>query len=315
MTNPMIRGPARLDRCGLPRSWTLRTGLTRASPQVQVIESPTRAADALRAVYGRARERTPPGPRRRPGVRTAQPSRDPGAVGDDAVGHLTHGQPQVHGGLLDPAEGVRLAEPEVLLEDRLGPLDRLAGLQALLEVGDLRLQGGDLGEPADRHLDRRREVGLGERLDEVRHRAGVPGPLDQVALRERRQHHHRGDPLGRDPLGGGDAVQDGHLHVQDDQVGPLALGQLDGLLPVGGLPHDVVPLVDQHLREVHADQRLVLGDDDSRPPLRLLAHPVRLSGPPSASPPDGSQLYKVDRHSSMVGSAVLLRYPWPPQPR
>ena len=56
---------------------------------------------------------------------------------DDAVGDLAHREPQVHRGLLDPAERLGLGEPELLLEHALGPVDRLAGLQPLGEVGDL----------------------------------------------------------------------------------------------------------------------------------------------------------------------------------
>jgi hypothetical protein len=40
----------------------------------------------------------------------------------------------------------------------------------------------------------------------------------------------------------------------------VLLGQLDGGLPVGRLTDDVVPLLGEHLGEVHADERLVLGD-------------------------------------------------------
>ena len=37
-----------------------------------------------------------------------------------------------------------------------------------------------------------------------------------------------------------------------DEVGPVLLGQLDGGLAVPGLADDVVPLLGQHLGEVHA---------------------------------------------------------------
>jgi hypothetical protein len=161
----------------------------------------------------------------------------------------------------------------------LGPVDRLARLESLLQVGDLGLEGGGLGEPAHRHLDGGCEVGLGEGLDQVGHRPGVARPLDQLALGEGRQHHHRCDPLAGDPLRRGDPVEHRHLDVEDDQVGTQLLGELDGLLAVTGLAHHVVPLVGQHLGEVHADQRLVLGDHDTHGAHRLLAHPVRLSGP------------------------------------
>ena len=131
-------------------------------------------------------------------------------------------------------------------------------------------------------LDRRHEVGCGERLDHVGHRTGVAGPLHELALGERGEHHDRGDPGAGDPLGGGDAVEDRHLDVQDHQVGAVLLGQLDRLLAVAGLPDDVVPLLGEHLGEVHADQRLVLGDHDAA---RLRGgHRIRLSGAGPAPP-------------------------------
>ncbi|GAA1874469.1 hypothetical protein GCM10009814_00760 [Lapillicoccus jejuensis] len=49
----------------------------------------------------------------------------------------------------------------------------------------------------------------------------------------------------------------------------MLAGQLDGLLAVAGLADDVVPQLAEHLREVEADERLVLGHDDAQP-LRLL---------------------------------------------
>jgi hypothetical protein len=109
----------------------------------------------------------------------------------------------------------------------------------------------------------------------VGHGAGVPRPLDELALGEGGEDDHRGDPLLGDALGRCDAVEDGHLHVQDHQVGTVLLGQLHGPGTVTGLPDDVVPLLDQHLREIHPDQRLVLGDDDAQ---GWPAHPLRLSG-------------------------------------
>src|SRR3954452_5394090 len=42
-----------------------------------------------------------------------------GGVGHHALRDLAHGEPQVHGGLLDPPEGVGLAEVELLLQDGL----------------------------------------------------------------------------------------------------------------------------------------------------------------------------------------------------
>ena len=83
----------------------------------------------------------------------------------------------------------------------LGPVDDLAGLEPLGEVGVLVLERDDLLEAAERHLDRRDEVALLERLHEVRERAGVACLLDEVALRERGEDQHRGEPLARDRAG------------------------------------------------------------------------------------------------------------------
>ncbi len=41
------------------------------------------------------------------------------------------------------------------------------------------------------------------------------------------------------------------------------LGQLDGLLPVAGLADDFIALFAQHLGQVEADERLVLGDENT----------------------------------------------------
>lgn len=106
-------------------------------------------------------------------------------------------------------------------------------------------------------------VALAERLHQIRHGPGVAGPLDEVALREGGKHEDRGDGLLGDLLGGGDPVEDRHLHVQDDEVRLVLPGQLDGLLPVARLTDDGVTLLLQHLLEIEADQGLVLGDDDA----------------------------------------------------
>ena len=130
------------------------------------------------------------------------------------------------------------------------------------EALHLDLERMQLGVPRQRDLDGRHQVALLERLHQVRHGAGRPGPLDQVALRERGQNHHRGDPLVGDLLGRRQAIHDRHFDVEDAQVGPQLLGQLHRRLAVTRLATDVVPLFDQHLAEVEPDQRLVLSDEN-----------------------------------------------------
>src|SRR6478736_4017732 len=114
---------------------------------------------------------------------------------DDRVGHLAHTEPAVHRRLLDPPERVGLGQLEPGHEDAFGPVDRLAGLEALAEVGDLPLERLELGPAGRGDVDRRCEVGLGERLDDVGHDARVPGPLDELLLAERGQHDDRRDAL------------------------------------------------------------------------------------------------------------------------
>ena len=49
-----------------------------------------------------------------------------------------------------------------------------------------------------------------------------------------------------------------------DEVGPQLLGEPHGLLAVARLADDVVALLAEHLHQVEADERLVLGDDDAQ---------------------------------------------------
>ena len=65
----------------------------------------------------------------------------------------------------------------------------------------------------------------------------------------------------REPLGGRDAVELGHLDVHDDQIGTQLGGEGDGGLAVSGLADDLEAVVAQDLDDVEADERLVLGDD------------------------------------------------------
>ena len=110
-------------------------------------------------------------------------------------------------------EGVLVHQPA------LGPVDDLARLEALGEVGVLVLERDDLLEAAERHLDRGDEVALLERLHEVRERARVAGLVDEIVLRERGEDQHRGESLARDRAGRGEAVHPRHLDVEDREIG------------------------------------------------------------------------------------------------
>ncbi len=113
----------------------------------------------------------------------------------------------------------------------------LSGLEPLLQRADLGLEALDLLEPAHRHLDGGHQVGLGERLDEVGHRTGLAGPLDELALGERGEEDDGGGPVRGDALDGGDAVT--------------------------GLTDDLIAVFFEHLLEVQPDQGLILGDHNA----------------------------------------------------
>ena len=80
---------------------------------------------------------------------------------------------------------------------------------------------------------------------------------------------------GGDPLRGRDAVQHGHLHVEDGEFGLQGGHAFDRRLTVPDLGHDGVALFLQHFLQVQADQRLILGDNDSK---LLLAHADERTG-------------------------------------
>ena len=81
------------------------------------------------------------------------------------------------------------------------------------------------------------------------------------------------DSLLSDLLRGGQAVEDRHLDVKDDQIGTLADRELDRRLTVTRLADDLVVLFLEHLLEVEPDQRLVFGDHDTS---GTFAHPTSL---------------------------------------
>ena len=72
----------------------------------------------------------------------------------------------------------------------------LARLELLAERVDLAGEVAQLAEATDRDLDRRDQVALLERLDEVGQGAGVARLLDHLALAEGGEDQHAADLLG-----------------------------------------------------------------------------------------------------------------------
>ncbi len=101
-----------------------------------------------------------------------------------------------------------------------------------------------------------------ERLHQVRLRSRVACLLDEVALAERGEDDHGGRAPVMNATRGLDAVQAGHLDVEDRDVGCEELDERDRLVARAGLAHDLVSLFLQRLAQVEADDALVFGDDD-----------------------------------------------------
>ena len=156
-----------------------------------------------------------------------------------------------------------LVQAELVHQLALGPVDHLAGLELLLEAGGLVVQGPDLLEPAQGHLDRRHQLAALERLDQVGEGTRVAGLLDEVALAEGGEDEHGGAALARDLAGRGQAVEARHLDVEDGEVGLELTHELDRLVASARLADDLVALLLEGLLQVEADDGLVLGDDDA----------------------------------------------------
>ena len=119
------------------------------------------------------------------------------------------------------------------------------------------------GVTGEGDLDRGEQVVRGERLDDVGQCARLARPLDELLLAERGEQHDRGDVALREALGRRDAVELGHLHVHDDEVGAQLGRQGDRRLAIAGLTDDLVAVVAQDLDDVEADERLILRHDDT----------------------------------------------------
>ena len=90
-----------------------------------------------------------------------------------------------------------------------------------------------------RGLDRRQQIGLAERLDEVAEDACLDRARDELLLPVRGQHHDRDRALVEDAPRRVDAVELRHLHVHDREVGLQLERERDRLLAVARLADDV----------------------------------------------------------------------------
>ena len=127
-------------------------------------------------------------------------------------------------------------------------------------------------QPARRRVQRLGDVGAVGVLGEVAARAGPQRVEHRAVVRVGGEHDDRDlGVLGGQPADGADAVQDGHVQVEQDRVGLVLGHEVQRLLPVrGGADHlDVGQPVEQQDQAL-AHAGLVIGDDDAqRRPSRL----------------------------------------------
>jgi len=139
------------------------------------------------------------------------------------------------------------------------------GFGAGPQVADPWFEGLQLDPARARDLDGRSEVRGREGFDDVGHDARIARSLDEFLLAERGEHHHRGNTLLANLLGSADAIKHRHPDVHQHQIRFELPAEGNGLLAIAGLGHDLITRVDQHLDEVQADERLVLGNKDASP--------------------------------------------------
>ena len=202
-------------------------------------------------------------------------------MGIHTLGDLAHRRTFLHRGALNERKRVLFLHAELVDQSTLGPIDHLARFEFLLERIDVTGQDLKFTEAPDGHLDGRNEVALLIRLHQIRQCTGIARLLDDLALTERREHEHAADALLADHLGNLETVHARHLHVEDREVGLEFANEFQRVVAPSGLAHHVVALFTKGLQQIEADDRLVLGDDDTD------AHMV--IQPPDCSIPEGGQ--------------------------
>src|SRR3972149_2390317 len=182
---------------------------------------------------------------------------------DDSLGDLSHGLAGVHRKLLNLAKRFGLFDVLGVHDNAFGPLDKLPCLQGVLEVLRFPLHRPELPETCQGHLNGRHQLRLAERLDDVAHDAGFFRSFDQLCLAEGSQEEDGRDALLGEHLGGGYAVQIGHLDVHNDDIWLQLAGQVYRADAIAGLANDQVAQVGEHFPQVHANDRFIVGDNHS----------------------------------------------------
>ena len=169
---------------------------------------------------------------------------------------------------------------------------------------------------SDGRAERRHEVTLLERLDEISEDTGGDRLLDDGAIRERRQHHDRDRLFRIHPARGLDAVELRHPHVEQRDVGTRGARELDRFLAVARLRADDQPVFLEHAAQIEADDRLILGDEhaqraDGRFVRVAAAHDPPLGPqkkPPGARAPEGNSAF-ADRNAATGSTTTVAAAP------
>ena len=162
---------------------------------------------------------------------------------------------------------------------------RDASVPAVLRrlTGEQRLERAPQGERVlglqarDRAGDGGVEARLAERLHHVVERVDLEGA--QGVLVERGHEHDAARHVGAQRLEHREAVAARHLHVEEQQVGPQAAHDRDGLVPRRRLAHHLDRgLVREQRAHRVAGHRLVVRDHRAEPPPRQPRRVVRERG-------------------------------------
>ena len=125
--------------------------------------------------------------------------------------------------------------------------------------------GVEQGRAGSHHTDRLHQVLRGCVLEQEAAGAGTERIVNMGVDVEGGQHHHPGgsEPALQQLPGGGDAVEAGHPHVHQGDVGSEPTRRGDRLDTVGGFAGDRdVGLGGQDEPEPGTDHRLVVGEQD-----------------------------------------------------
>ena len=112
-------------------------------------------------------------------------------------------------------------------------------------------------------LDGGDQVSGAKGLHDVGHSAGVARTLNELRLRESRQHDDSAGQLLQDLLRSGDAIHLRHLDIHHAQIGFELERKLDSFLTVGSLANDLEPRLGERLNDIETNQPLVFCDEDA----------------------------------------------------